>query len=148
MKLLQILSRSYQKHIFFYVNVDLKNVTFDLLSKISVMTDRAAAIKCFDRIFADFIKTELGRDVDVHFYIVMCISFLVRAVHVRRLFLRLRKNCSVRDSGSLGEIRMQNLMASMRCQKVIRTACDILGPRGDQICVQRKTFCTNFMIPC
>ena len=46
-----------------------------LLSKLcSTMTDRAAVMKCFGKRFKDFLTTELGRDVQFHFLIVMHIS--------------------------------------------------------------------------
>ena len=137
-------------------NADLKKVSFDLLSKItSVMTDRAAAMKCLDRIFADFIRTELGRDVHVHFLHCNAHFLLGMSSACEKAISKVEKELESERQQKFG--RDQNAKydgfnegSESSVSRVIRTACDILGPRGDQKSgcrVQWTTFIANSVIP-
>ena len=150
--IIQKLSETY----YMMSNVDLKKVTFDLLSKItSVMTDRAAGMKCLDRIFADFIRTELGRDVHVHFLHCNGHFLLGMSSACEKVISKVEKELESERQQKFG--RDQNAKydgfnkGSESCvSRVIRTACDIVGPRGDQKSgcrVQWTTFIANSVIP-
>ena len=120
------------------------------------MINRAAAMKCFDRIFADFIRAELGRDVHVHFLHCNAHFLLGIGSACEKIFSKVEKELESERQQKLG--RDQNAKfdrfneGTKSCvSRVIRTACDILGPRRDQKLgcrVQWTRFCTNSVKPC
>ncbi|KAK3771584.1 hypothetical protein RRG08_041513 [Elysia crispata] len=95
-------------------------------------------MKCFDRIFADFIRTELGRDVHVHFLHCNAYFLLGMSIACEKAISKVEKELESERQQKLG--RDQNAKfdgfseGSESCvSRVIRTACDMLGPRGDVV---------------
>ena len=92
------------------------------------MTDRAAAMKCFDRTFADFIRAELGRDVHVHFLHCNAHFILGMSSACEKAISKVEKELESERQQKLG--RDQNAKfdgfneGSESCvSRVIRTAC-------------------------
>ena len=104
----------------------------ELLSKItSTMTDRAAVMKAFDKKLEDYLKTTLGQDAKVHFLHcnAHCLLGFSRACE--------QALCAVEAdiTGKLGRDKDPRFArfnkAESAAARLIRTASDICGPRGD-----------------
>lgn len=102
-----------------------------LLSKLtSTMTDRAAVMKSFDVKLKSFIESKLGQEATMLF------------LHCNAHFLLgLSRACDIavksveKEDGKLGRDKLPKFSSVRKAEnsasRVIRTAADILGPRGD-----------------
>lgn len=110
----------------------------DLLSKItSTMTDRAAVMKAFDKKLLDFMQSQLGQDMTVHFLHcnAHCLLGFSRACEMA--LNNLEKETVVSTGERLGRDknpRFQHFNKSSEnvSSRLIRTVSAICGPRGDE----------------
>ncbi|GFR74879.1 hypothetical protein ElyMa_000440800 [Elysia marginata] len=135
--------------------IDTHELMKTVLSKItSLMTDRAAAMKSYGRLFEEHVKSEIGGDVIVHFlhcsahYLLGLVSACEKAVSAIE--------CNfVREHGSLGRDKEKKFVHFADAKEIatfclLRTACEVLGPNGDQKSGCRMdwvSFCEKSQIP-
>ena len=108
-----------------------------LLPKItSLMTDRASAMKLYDKKFQEFVASETGKDVNIHFLNCNAHFLLGMSTHCEKAlseaeekYVKDRGDVLGRDKDSQFSTFQKEKSATVR---FIRMACEILGPRGDQ----------------
>ena len=110
----------------------MKTVLFTITS---LMTDRASAMKSYGRLFEEHVKKEVGEDLVIHFlhcnahYLLGLVSACEKAVNAIECEF-------VRENGPLGRdkekfFRFADFKESATF-RLLRTACDVFGPNGDQ----------------
>ena len=127
-----------------------------ILSKITTtMSDRAAVMKSFGSKFADFITSETGQEHQVHFLHCNAHFLLGLSTACEKAIASIERDLKEKNGeqigrdkdGAFSRFSLDNETATNR---VIRTTCDVLGPRGDQKNGYREewiVFCGNSMIP-
>ena len=116
---------------------DEKNQVFhSLLSNLtSVMSDRASVMKCFDRKLEHFLQSELGHDARLQF--LHCNAhFLLGLSRASEIALRKIEETIQENNKKLGRDKLTKFQRFKKTEnatsRLIRTASDILGPRGDE----------------
>ena len=151
LSLLHQLSVTYSNFAF----VDTQELMKTVLSTItSLMTDRASAMKSYGRLFEEHVKKEVGEDLVIHFlhcnahYLLGLVSACEKAVSAIECEF-------VRENGPLGRDKEKKFFRFADSKKsatfrLLRTACDVLGPNGDQkngCRVDWLSFCEKSFIP-
>ena len=113
-----------------------ENIFKQLLTKItSTMTDRVAVMKSYDKKLEEFLKSQVGQDITLHFLHcnAHCLLAFSRACDVA---LKTAEKDVVSASGKgLGRDQQPCFARFSKTEtatsRLIRTASDICGPRGD-----------------
>ena len=96
----------------------------------SLMTDRAAAMKCFGQKFVEYLK---GRGKATALKLLHCNAHFLLGVstEVEKCLKHLERDlCLGRDK--LSKFRGWSGRGESATARVIRTTCDVVGPRGDE----------------
>ena len=138
-----------------FSNQDTSSTLKNLLRKIkSTMTDRASAMKLFDKKLQDFLRSELGADVEISF--LHCNAhFLLRfSDSCEKAFKKIEAEIRESSNEPIGRDKHPQFSrfasdGETCVSRLIRTLCDVLGPRGDQKNGRRvewKEFCPDSKI--
>ena len=120
----------------------------------SLMTDRASAMKSYGRLFEEHVKSEVGKDLVIHFlhcnahYLLGLVSACEKAVSAIECEF-------VGVNGPLGRDKDKKFFRFADSKesatfRLLRTAYDVLGPNGDQKNGCRMdwvSFCDKSFIP-
>ena len=98
----------------------------------AVMSDRASVNKAYNRLFSQYRRDILGTETDLH-YLFCNAHFLLGLSNASESALR-------NIESGLGPLGRDNNAqfgrfqgsAESACARYVRTACDVLGPRGDE----------------
>ena len=121
------------------------------------MTDRAAVMKCFGKKLEEFLKSELGEDVQLTFLYCNAHFLLGLSNACLTAFKEVESSIKEETNEAIGRDKSNQFFkfigdSETSVKRLIRIACDILGPRGDQkngYRVEWVEFCKGkSVIPC
>ena len=104
-----------------------------ILGKItSLMSDRAAVMKKFDREFETFMKTELGHDIQIHF--LFCNAhFMLGLSRASETALKALELGHEEKLGRDKFMKFKIFTSVGSCAaRLVRMTCELTGPRGDE----------------
>ena len=117
---------------------DQNEIFVQFLKKIrATMTDRAAVMKCFSKKFEEFLSSEIGEDVQLKLLNCNAHFLLGMSGACDKAFKKVEADIKHDTNEAIGRDKDKQFSrfsgeGETCTSRVIRVACDILGPPGDQ----------------